>query len=131
MPDQPPVTPERVPWIEAVAAEIESAGAKDHGYSTANFAAIIQRHAAQATEDAYRRGWEARGAADCKAVEATGKPGEGGIDITSGIPSDIYVGIGRGHYEDGNGEYELAKDVADSVRESAAAAIRALEFKGE
>lgn len=35
-----------------------------------------------------------------------------GINITDGIPSDIYVAIGRGRYEGAGGDYELAKDVA-------------------
>jgi hypothetical protein len=42
--------------------------------------------------------------------------GEGGIDITNGIPSEIYVAIGRGYYDDEDeDEYSLARDVAESV----------------
>lgn len=36
-----------------------------------------------------------------------------GIDITGGIPSEIYVAIGRGRYDGTDGdEYDLAKDLA-------------------
>ena len=42
-----------------------------------------------------------------------GLKGEGGINITDGIPSEIYIGIGRGYYDS---DYELASDVADTVR---------------
>lgn len=42
------------------------------------------------------------------------------INITDGIPSEIYIGIGRGHYEGENGDYELAKDVADHFIEKMA-----------
>ena len=38
-------------------------------------------------------------------------------NITNGIPSEIYVAIGRGRYEDDAlGEYRLAEDVAQAVR---------------
>jgi len=37
------------------------------------------------------------------------------IDITDGIPSEIYVGIGRGRYNGERGDYELAHDVAEAV----------------
>jgi 1-deoxy-D-xylulose-5-phosphate reductoisomerase len=49
---------------------------------------------------------------------------QGGVDITGGIPSDIYVGIGRDRYEDDGGDYELAADVANAIRERCAASIR-------
>lgn len=38
------------------------------------------------------------------------------IDITSGIPSEVYVGIGRDHYEGEYALYECARDSAMSVR---------------
>ena len=60
-------------------------------------------------------------------AENAAKAGEGGINITDGIPAEIYVAIGRGRYEDDGGDYTLAKDVADSIRESIAAAIRSGE----
>lgn len=52
-------------------------------------------------------------------------------NITSGIPSEIYVAIGRGRYTDDHGttsEYELAEDVVDAVREECAAEI---EYQGK
>lgn len=51
-------------------------------------------------------------------VVADGVPGPGGVNIANGIPSEIYIGIGRGRYEGENGEYDLAEDTADSVRHS-------------
>lgn len=54
----------------------------------------------------------------------SGKPGPGGVDVTGGIPSEIYIGIGRQRYEDDGGEYELARDTADAVRAQAAAVVR-------
>ena len=56
-----------------------------------------------------------------KLAEISHKAGPGGIDMTGGIPSEIYVGIGRDHYED---EYELAIAVAQKMRDCIAAAIR-------
>lgn len=53
-------------------------------------------------------------------VEASGKPGPGGVNMTNGIPSEIFIGIGRGRYEDESGEYDLAEDTAASVRRSLA-----------
>lgn len=43
-----------------------------------------------------------------------GYKGEGGINICEGIPSHIYVDIGRGNYDDEL--YDLARDTADEVR---------------
>lgn len=46
------------------------------------------------------------------------------INITDGIPSEVYVGIGRGRYdgEDGKGPdlYGLARDVVTSINQSRA-----------
>ncbi|HYH68956.1 MAG TPA: hypothetical protein VD866_29955 [Urbifossiella sp.] len=44
-----------------------------------------------------------------------------GINITSGVPSEIHVAIGRGRYE--GEEAELAADVAEGVSDGIAAAI--------
>lgn len=46
-------------------------------------------------------------------IIADGKPGPGGVDITGGIPSEVYVRIGRGGYDD---QYEAADASAESVR---------------
>lgn len=43
------------------------------------------------------------------------------INITDGIPSEIYVAIGRGRYDNAP-LYELARDVADVLNEQLAAA---------
>lgn len=51
-----------------------------------------------------------------------------GIDITGGIPSQIYVRIGRGGYDD---EYELARDVAEAVRAECAAALADLQAEND
>lgn len=40
-----------------------------------------------------------------------------GINITNGVPSEIYVGIGREHYED---QYEVAEAVARSFEKTVA-----------
>lgn len=61
-------------------------------------------------------------------AESHAKPGDGGIDIASGIPSEIYVAIGRGRYDeddDGDCLNDLAYDTAASVRSGIAARIRA------
>lgn len=48
-------------------------------------------------------------------IEQDGRPGPGGINITNGVPSEIYIQIGRGNYF--ADEYTLASDVAKTVRE--------------
>jgi hypothetical protein len=53
-------------------------------------------------------------------IRKSGEPGPGGIDITSGIPSVVYVGIGREHYAD---DYELARETAEYTRDEAAGAV--------
>ena len=40
------------------------------------------------------------------------------VNITDGIPSEIYVAIGRGEYESHGGDYRLARDVADHAAET-------------
>jgi hypothetical protein len=47
-------------------------------------------------------------------IRRSGEPGPGGINITDGIPSVTYIGIGRDRYDD---EYEVAKAAAEEVRE--------------
>ena len=47
-------------------------------------------------------------------------PGPGGVDITSGVPTGIYVAIGRNSYES---EYEVAREVACAAREEISASI--------
>jgi hypothetical protein len=56
-------------------------------------------------------------------IRKSGEPGPGGIDITSGIPSVVYVGIGREHYAD---DYELARETAEHTRDEAAGAVEVL-----
>lgn len=54
------------------------------------------------------------------------------VNITNGIPSEIYVGIGRDHYED---QYEVAEAVARSfakqIESLAADNARHIEYHGE
>ena len=45
------------------------------------------------------------------------------VNITDGVPSEIYVAIGRNRYEN---EYELARDVAFTVRAKCRAEIERL-----
>jgi len=45
------------------------------------------------------------------------------INITGGIPPEIYVAIGRGRYEGEQGDYDLARDVAAAVRAECKATI--------
>jgi hypothetical protein len=45
------------------------------------------------------------------------------MNITDGIPSEIYVAIGRDRYSD---EYEVARETAAAVREESAAELAAL-----
>jgi hypothetical protein len=49
------------------------------------------------------------------------------INITDGIPSEIYVAIGRGRYEGATDDYELARDVAEVVRAECKAEIDRLK----
>ena len=44
------------------------------------------------------------------------------------IPSEIWIGIGRGHYEEAYGEYILAADVARAVRAEQQAEIEQLRI---
>jgi hypothetical protein len=53
-------------------------------------------------------------------IRKSGEPGQGGVDITRGIPSVVYVGIGREHYAD---DYELARETAEYTRDEAAGAV--------
>jgi hypothetical protein len=53
-------------------------------------------------------------------IRKSGEPGPGGVDITRGIPSVVYVGIGRERYEDG---FELARETAEYTRDQAAGAV--------
>jgi hypothetical protein len=53
-------------------------------------------------------------------IRKSGEPGHGGVDITRGIPSVVYVGIGRERYEDG---FDLARETAEYTRDEAAGAV--------
>jgi hypothetical protein len=53
-------------------------------------------------------------------IRKSGEPGSGGIDITGGIPSQVYVAIGRDRYDD---EYDVARETADAVRDEIAGTI--------
>jgi hypothetical protein len=53
-------------------------------------------------------------------IRKSGEPGPGGVDITRGIPSVVYVGIGRERYEDG---FDLARETAEYTRDAAAGAV--------
>jgi hypothetical protein len=48
------------------------------------------------------------------------EPGEGGINITGGVPSCVFIHIGRGDYEN---DYELAQEAAEEALEAAAATV--------
>lgn len=54
-------------------------------------------------------------------IEGSGKPGPGGVDITGGVPSEVYVAIGRDRYDT---EYEVAEDTAEAVRRNLATYFR-------
>ena len=61
-------------------------------------------------------------------AERVSVPGPGRVNITGGVPSEVYIDIGRAHYSD---QYESAKAAADSVRSQAAQYIRALKSPAE
>lgn len=58
-----------------------------------------------------------------KAARTVGMPGPGGINICGGIPSEIYVAIGRDRYDD---EYEVAAATAEAMREGTASYLERL-----
>jgi hypothetical protein len=53
-------------------------------------------------------------------IRKCGEPGPGGINITNGVPSEVYIAIGRDRYDT---EYEVAEATAEAVRTNTADSI--------
>jgi len=48
------------------------------------------------------------------------------VNITNGVPPEIWVAIGRGRYDHDGGDMELAMDVASAVNENCRAELERL-----